>query len=226
VHPQRGLFHVYGQTDGVLTAAARRGAIEPWAWVESVELSIFVPADLKRMARLSAFRQLGGLKHQTQSGGYDAIVPREDWGQTVGDWSGLTRLPTLRHRCELYIGHNGLGADGVAFLASAAPGNLRTLQLRGCNLNDRGLACLGEMPPPPHLSDLDLTQCRFGAPGLAALVNWPGLANVQTLRIGANYPHAEGAAALGRSPYRSALRTLGPLQCSLSAPQVAWFGVL
>ena len=209
VHPQRGLFHVYGQTERVLASAARRGATrQTWAWVESVEISIFVPADLKRMGRLSAFHHLGGLRLKSQSGLSDAIVPRADWGRTVGDWSALARLPTLPHLCDLRIEHDDLGADGVALLAAGAPGNLRSLHLRGCNLDDRGLACLGDMPPLPHLSELDLTQCRFGAPGLAALAHWPGLASVQTLRIGANYPRAEGAAALARSPHRAALRTL------------------
>jgi uncharacterized protein (TIGR02996 family) len=209
IHPQRGLLHVYGQADRVLAEPYLvQPVCEAEAWVESLELQMVTLDDLNRWAGSSHFTQLVSL---TLRGGHrssDIVVPVEQWGRSRGDWSVLAKLPTLAGLSLLDIQHDDFGAEAMEMVASAAPGLLRSLRLRGTNLGDAGLACLRGMPQLPCLRELDLSQCRFGPEGFGSLAEWPGLATVERLEIGFNYPGLAGATALSRSPYRGALKML------------------
>ena len=121
----------------------------------------------------------------------------------------LFRSPTLANLRELSIGGGGPNHDvSVPLAANEHLGNVRRLELHGCELGPEGLRRLIENSCFQDLHVLDLGRNKLKDAGGELLAKWPALANVVRLNIDGNGFKEKGYQAICDSPYLQNLRRL------------------
>jgi uncharacterized protein (TIGR02996 family) len=118
---------------------------------------------------------------------------------------GLRGLPSgaaWRNLDRLILNTNRLGDAGVRFLAAAAPGALRRLDLRETEVGDPGAEALAHSPHVWRLAELDLAENQVGDAGAKALAEapWTRLEYLNLRENAVGTPGARALLALARLP--------------------------
>jgi uncharacterized protein (TIGR02996 family) len=112
-----------------------------------------------------------------------------------------------------------MGAAGILALVEALP-NLRHLQLRGCNVGQRGLKSLVSCRLVGQLDGLRLRGNGLGAGAGEVLAAAPELGRWRVLDLGNNEIGDEGMGRIARSPHAAGIVELDASQCNLAGEAV------
>lgn len=111
----------------------------------------------------------------------------------------LLRSPIGQNLARLELPSCHLGEQTSEVLAEMALPHLRSLDLQGNNLRDRGVRPLIRASWLSHLEELNLANNAVGGPGLRALLGPEGATGLLRLNLDNNHVGGNGAEILARS---------------------------